>query len=63
MMDPPVPSPIYSWERAGVRVIRNVENRSMNQITLTLTLSHEYVEEGTRGVAMMFSAKAHCDSI
>jgi hypothetical protein len=39
---------MYSWERAGVRVIGDFETRSTFKITLTLTLSHEYMGEGTR---------------
>jgi len=46
---------MYTWERAGVRVISNVKvrvyanrNHPALEITLTLTLSHEYAGEGTR---------------
>jgi len=49
------PSPTYSWERAGVRVIssaecvRLVQSRTPTfEITLTLTLSHDYMGEGTK---------------
>ena len=41
------PLPRTPWERAGVRVILDFDGLVL-QITLTLTLSHEYVGEGTR---------------
>ena len=39
---------MYSWERVRVRVILFSESHSTSEITLTPTLSHEYVGEGVR---------------
>src|SRR5439155_14093140 len=39
--------PTYAWERDGVSVISSTQKLLTFQITLTLTLSHEYVGEGT----------------
>jgi hypothetical protein len=49
---------MYSWERVGVRVIGFAKSCSTFEITLTPTLSHEYVGEGTGGPGIIVAPVA-----
>jgi len=50
---------MYSWETGWVRAIRFFESRSAAKFALTLTLSHEYMGEGTGEIAEHITSKAH----